>query len=695
MMPPAPSSRHRSEPGSRAPATLGLVLLAAAALAGCGRTRPNLVLITLDTTRADHLGAYGYAGAKTPTIDGLAREGFLFRRHLTPVPITLPAHTSLMTGLFPPVHTVRDNGTFYVPPSALTLAEVLQKAGYDTAAFVASFPLEKRFGLDQGFAHYDDRFYRDERDRARRDIEGLFFDERPARDVVDAALAYLEGRQQRPFFVWLHFFDPHQPQQPPAPFDIEFRDRPYDGEIAYVDSQLARFLAFLSARGDRERTVVALTADHGEGLGDHGELSHAILLHQATLHIPLVLAGPGVPQGETTAWTSATSVLATLLDLLHLPVPSSEQTGFGKPVGASLAPLLANGGQLPADGPPFTAYFETIAPRTSQGWSQLTGWMQGDLRYIYGPSPALYDLAADPRESRDLVASRPESAGRLRYELSRYLAANETRRAGQAAQAVDAETVARLAALGYLQTSLDDLAKVDDMLAVEGLPDPRQRVIDISAFSEAKAAMAKQRWSVAEGLWKGLLRRSPEHVFAYRGLAVIYAAAHDWDRCFAILDEGIAKVASSNDLRRLKGELLIENGRYAEGLDVLTAMSEESVEAATWLGIAYQGVGDGERAKQAWRAGLDLDPENRWLHLYLANQLASERDFATAEATYRELLRAAPYFPLAYYNYGRMLIDAGRRAEARPILERAAALSPQHAATRAALAELEAGGGTP
>lgn len=653
---------------------------------GCGRDRPNVLLLSLDTTRADHLGAYGYAQAKTPAIDALAAQGFRFERHLTPVPITLPAHTSLFTGLFPPTHTVHDNGTFYVPPSSLTLAEVLAAEGYDTAAFVGSFPLERRFGLDQGFAHYDDRFYASESDRQRRENPGLFFDERPAGAVVDAALAHLGRPGQsagQPFFAWLHFFDPHQPQAPPSPFDLEFRERPYDGEIAYVDSQLARLFAELKKRGQWDNTLVILTADHGEGLGEHGELTHAILLHQATLHIPLILAGPGVPVGTTRNWTIATEVFDTVLDL----VGAEAETG---PIarGPSLHPMLENGGAPRPQGDPFTAYFETIAPRTSQGWSQLTAAMRQDLRYVHSPRPELYDLDADPHETTNLIAAQPEAAARLLVELRRFLKATETRTVGDAAGAIDPETVARLAALGYLQSSLDDLRQVDDLLAVEGLTDPKDRVIDINLFSEAKAAMSKGRWQLAESLWAEVLRRSPESVFAYRGLAVLAAMSHDWAKSQAVLDEGLARVPSSADLKRLKGQLLVESGRFAEGLAVLQTMKADSVEAYTWLGVAFQGVGDSERAKEAWRAGLKLDAKSSWLRLYLGNRLAVEGAFAEAEPFYQGLLADHPYFPLGWYNYGRMLIDAGRLAEARPLLTRAAELAPQHAPTQAALAHL-------
>lgn len=680
MMPTLPPCRIRG---------VGLAALALAAFSAiaCGGGRPNVLILTLDTTRADRLGAYGYTLGKTPAIDRLAREGFVFKRHMTPVPITLPAHTSLFSGLYPPTHTVHDNGTFFVPPSTLTLAEVLADEGYDTAAFVASFPLERRFGLDQGFAHYDDRFFLNDADRRRRETPGLFFDERPAGAVVDAALAHLGERRQegKPFFAWLHFFDPHQPQLPPAPFDVEFRERPYDGEIAYVDSQLARLFGELKKRGDWDNTLVILTADHGEGLGEHGELTHAMLLHQATLHIPLIVRGPKIPLGESGEWTMATQVFDTVLDLLDLEAEPGDHSR-----GPSLSPLLANAGRWPGGTSPFVAYFETIAPRTSQGWAQLTAFMEEDRRYVHGPNPELYDLEGDPKESNNLVDEEPRVASRLLLELRRFLKESEVKSVGDAAGAIDPETVARLAALGYLQHSLDDLQRVDDLLDIAGLADPKERVIDINLFSEAKSAMMQQRWPLAESLWNEVLRRSPENVFAYRGLAILAAIGQDRPKALSVLEEGLRRVPSSTDLKRLKGQLLVETGRFAEGLVVLESIPADSVEAWTWLGAAYQGMGNFERAKATWKEGLKLDPRSSWLRLYLGNRLAAEGAFAEAEVFYKGLLADHPYFPLGWYNYGRMLIDAGRFEEARPMLERAAEIAPQHTLTQAALAHLAA-----
>lgn len=665
--------------------TLLITLLTLSVLPACQRApRPNLVVISMDTTRADRLGAYGHAAARTPHIDALAKEGFVFRQHLTPVPITLPAHTSLFTGLYPPTHTVHDNGTFTVPDSAVTLAEVLHEAGYDTSAFVGAFPLAKQFHLDQGFTHYDGDFEEQRRERrAQRQAQvDIYFDERPAHEVVDAAIRYHRERDTGPFFTFLHFFDPHHPLIPPAPYDLEFRQQPYDGEIAYVDAQLGRFFAFLKERQDWDNTIIVVTADHGEGMGEHGELTHAILLHQATLHIPLILRGPTVPHGETTAWTNATQVFATLLELLGVPVPALTPAP-----SASVVPLLVNQGVPPPNWPEFTAYFETIAPRTTQGWSQLVGWMQGDWRLVHGPRSELYDLRADPQETQNRFGSSAPRQDTMLTTLRQFLQQHETRRVSESVSTLDAETRQRLAGLGYVQFDESTLKEFDDLLDVAERIDPKDRVIDITLYSTAKDAMARGNWNLALTLHQELIRRSPQHWLAYQSLAMLYGVIKDWEQCLRYLALAVKYQPDNADLQRFHGAILIEMGRWQEGIDVLRARKEpeQSVELCMWIGTGYERLGQGEMAREWYAKGLRLAPKDRWLRLYLANSLATEGRTEEAEGMYRALIADAPYFPLTFYNYGKLLLDRGEDQRAAGLLRRAAELAPSHAMTQTAL----------
>lgn len=640
----------------------------------------DVVLISMDTTRADRLGAYGHRGAHTPAIDSLARDGFLMRRHLTPVPVTLPSHSSLMTGLFPPSHGARDNGLFVVDQEPSTLAEVLSAAGYHTLAVVGAYPLAKRFGLDQGFEVYDDRL--EERNWRER---GLYFAERPAVRVLDAALEHLGKLDtSSPYFLFLHFFDPHQPQMPPSPWDRRFVGDPYDGEIAAVDEQIGRLLEYLEKRGTLDRTLIVLTADHGEGLGEHGELTHAVLLHQATLHIPLILKGPGVPQGETSEWTVSTEVFLTVLDLVGAKAPP----GRFAP-GSSLQPLLAAGGRAPEGFRRFEAYFETLSPQTSQGWAPLAAFMKNNWRYVNAPRPELFDLDADPREELDRSATEKQIATSLRAELVEKLKELEARPLGESLKTVDAEVVAQLAALGYLHADPTHLRRLDGVLAVEGLDDPKDRVVDISLYSEAKAATAAGRLPLAERLWRQLIDRSPNNAQAYAGLAVIFGQAGDWNRCFETLDAGLFVRPDSIELLRLKGELLIEVGGAQQGFDILSSLPVDSTRAATWLGVAHAQLGRPEEAEKLYLKGLEIEKDQQWLLLYLANSRASRKAYPEAEQTFLHLIEVAPYFYLAHFNYGLMMNELGRKDEAIAFFERARRLNPDHEPTRRALAELK------
>ena len=280
-----------------------------------GVERPNVVLVTLDTTRADHLGCYGDADARTPAIDGLATGGILFSQAATPAPLTLPAHASILTGLYPTYHGVRLNGTTALGPDRTTLAEVFSERGYRTGAFVGAFVVDGRWGLNQGFATYDDRF--DLGKFKRLDLAAV---QRPGNEVVDAALEWLNGRRDQPFFAWIHLYDPHSPYEPPEPFRTQHGARGlaglYDGEIAFADQQVGRLVSWLETAGLTGRTIVVIAGDHGEGLGSHGEGTHGFFLYDYALHVPLIISTPfdQLRGGRVDDQVSLVDVFPTVLD---------------------------------------------------------------------------------------------------------------------------------------------------------------------------------------------------------------------------------------------------------------------------------------------------------------------------------------------------------------------------------------------
>ncbi|MEM6456594.1 MAG: sulfatase, partial [Acidobacteriota bacterium] len=308
----------------------GLAAAAGLVALGCAPAPPpawNVLIVTFDTTRADHLGAYGHRGARTPVVDGLAADGVLFEHTYATVPITLPSHTTIMTGKVPLTHGVRDNGLFTVGAEQETLAEILGARGYRTAAAIGAFPLTAQFGLDQGFELYDDHVSADFEDlygdRVVPKAE-LFFDERKAARVNEAALPWLEENADAPFFLWLHYFDPHYPHDPPPPYDQLFAHEPYDGEIAYADESLGVMLDHLERLGVRDRTLVVFTADHGEGRGEHNESTHSMLVYNSTMRVPLIVAVPGgQPAGRRVdERVSTVDILPTVLDLLGIAPPA-------------------------------------------------------------------------------------------------------------------------------------------------------------------------------------------------------------------------------------------------------------------------------------------------------------------------------------------------------------------------------------
>ncbi len=353
--------------------------------------RPNLLLITLDTTRADHLGCYGRADAATPNLDALARSGARFEQALSPAPLTLVSHATMLTGLAPRRHGVRDNVVFRLDASHPTLASILGERGYATAAVVAAAVLDRSTGLARGFDSYDDRVRIGERSE-------FNFEERAASQVTDAARTLLQDLKP-PFFLWVHYYDPHAPYVPPEPYAGRFAGRPYDGEIAFMDEGIGGLVAALRAKGLERTTVVAVAGDHGESLGEHGEDRHDLFVYQATQRVPLLIAGPGVPaRRRVGANVGLVDLLPTLLDLLGLPAPARID-------GRSLVPMLASGGKAMSIEDPKRGYeMESFFPAYSYDWAPPLALVSGRFKYVALPRPELYDLVADRSETRDLLA---------------------------------------------------------------------------------------------------------------------------------------------------------------------------------------------------------------------------------------------------------------------------------------------------
>jgi len=407
--------------------------------------RPNFVLITIDTLRADRLSSFG-SDVLTPNLDRLATEGALFTNASTTVPFTFPAHSSILTGTYPPHHGVRENVGYFLAEDTTTAAEMFAEAGWQTAGFVSAFVLDSRWGLGRGFDHYFDEF-----DLAAFENPNLASVQRPGDETIEAALAWLDGRDgaaaaDKPFFLWLHLYDPHDPYTPPEPYRSRYPRRPYEAEVAYTDALVGGFIEELTSRGLLEESVVVVTSDHGEGLGDHGEVFHGFFVYDSTVHVPLILRLPGqVAAGTTVAEAvSHVDIVPTLLDLAGLEIPDAIQ-------GRSLLPTLVERaeGATVADTEPMV-YAESFYPLHHYGWAPLRVLRSTSYKYIEAPTREVYDLRTDPGEESNLADVDRRITGPMARALVDMAARLEEGAVAVEAPDLDEQTLAQLRALGYL-----------------------------------------------------------------------------------------------------------------------------------------------------------------------------------------------------------------------------------------------------
>ncbi len=608
--------------------------LSAVALVACGGEddgagardvgdRPDVLLVTLDTLRTDRVGAYGHEGGATPRLDALAARGTLFEQAYSPAPMTLPAHASLMTGLLPPEHGARVNGLHRLADDVPTLAERLSAEGFRTGAFVAAFVLDEQFGLARGFDVYDD----DLTDAYEQVVSEQLSVYRPGEHVVDSALAWLDSLGDDPFFAWVHLYDAHFPWHPHGGGDDDAAGT-YEGEVAYADAQLGRLLDDLRARGRLDDTLVVVVADHGEGLGDHGELEHAYLLDEEVLHVPLVIAGPGVAEGaRVPSLVPTEDVQPTLLDLLGLADDDARTR--------SLVPAL-RGARIEHR----ASYAETDLPWTAFRWAPQRSLTTADWTYVRTPQLELYDRATDRAGYCNLAESRKDVLAELERALSALEAGFDVRESDVAE--VGAEELEQLAALGYVAGVATDV------------PDHWRELADVKQRLAVKARAAELRRRVAEGaidprerleLAMRLVEQSPEtpafhdHVGAAHAELGDLAAAVPWY-------ERVVELAPTD-----------AGAHYALG-DTLQLLGR-TADARTHLEMA-----------------LELDPGFAPAHVGMGNVFRDEGRVDLAAGAYSEALRLRPDYPEAFFNRAVTFLDRGLPERARADLERALVRRP-------------------
>lgn len=636
-----------------------LALLVLFAAAGCRRApRPNVLVITIDTLRADHLGCYGFPLARTPRIDGLAGEGVRCANAISAAPITMPAHSSIFTGLFPPAHGVRDNGAYALGEGAVTLAEHLRSAGYTTHAFVSALVLNRRYNLTQGFETYDDDLWAED------DPKLFMIRERQAPKTADRFLQWFgqwDRDRKQPFFSWVHFFDPHQPYRP-APADLALAVSPYDAEIAGVDRQIGRIVDTLRARGVLDNTLLIVTADHGESLGEHGEQTHAIFVYDATLHVPLIVRypaafAPSVYSGPV----RSVDIVPTILGILSLP--GGDKTD-GRDLGAALR------GKEPP--PALPQYSESLLSEVGFGMAPLFAVRDGGYKYIRAPRPELYDLRNDPRELHDLHTSLPRIAARLDAELTQLTNDSMRHAVRAAASPVTRETEESLQALGYL-------AAQSERSSMQGI-DPKDGLPLHNKLEAARHLAQQRRWDEAEKLLTEVVAVTPRNVSAINILGLIGVKTGDAEKAIRYYQQSLAIDPKQFRVYGVLGGIAMTRGdldgatrQFRAALDV----NPHFAEALTNLGFVESLRGHTAEAEAWYRKGIAADPTFPRVYRRLGDLYYERGDFARASDNYQKVLRIVPSDVRAAIQAGNCARRLGRTAEAERLFLSAEKLRPE------------------
>jgi arylsulfatase A-like enzyme/Flp pilus assembly protein TadD len=651
------------------PALLALSAILVLCGTACDRapsapSRPNLLLITLDTTRADHLGCYGSKTAETPRLDRLAKEGLLVEHAIGVAPVTLPSHASILTGLYPPRHGVRDNADFRLPDSETTLAEHLRAHGYATEAVVGSIVLSGALGVQQGFEGYDEpRASAMGTGGAAAPVTRIV--ERSAAGVTDAAIGALDRVGTRPFFLWAHYYDPHQAYAPPEPYAQRFSGRLYDGEIAYMDAQIGRLLDDLERRDLLDRTLVVVTADHGESLGDHGEETHGIFVYDAAIRVPLLLRLPGaILEGrKATRLVSGVDLVPTALDLLGLPPLAGVH-------GTSFAAAARGGAETPRE----PAYAEAIYPERMYGWSPTYSLQDAATKFIEAPEPELYDLRTDPGELRNLAAERPEDVaqwrGRMEAAIGGFGKADPS-----AESPMDAEARERLASLGYLSGGSGKVVR-------KTRPDPKRLVAVNQKFVRATTLISEGRHPEALKLLDEVIEADPENPAALSLGGTLSFWSGKREHGLAQLEAAARSAPGVFDNQWNLANALHVSGKLAEAASVYRAalaVQPHSAEAHYGLAQVHVAQGDGPGAVKEYNEAIRLGLATPAVRAALAAALAATGDAAGAEAGLRAAVQADPSLTEAWNKLGVLAARAGRREEARDHYAKAMVADPDNA----------------
>ena len=615
----------------------------------------NILLVTLDTTRADRIGCYGYEEAKTPNMDSLALDGVVFSNAYCQVPLTLPSHCSVLTGTYPLYHQVHNNGFYYLSPSCLTLAEILKERGFKTAAFVSSFTVDSRFGIDQGFDFYDDKFMEEE-------ILKNFTSERKAEKVFASFSNWLDENYRQKFFCWIHFFDPHVPYDPPPPFKEEFSGRPYDGEIAYMDHYIGKMLEKIKEKNIADNTLIILAGDHGEAFGEKNEVDHGFFIYDVTLRVPLIFYSQNyLPKGlVVNARVRLIDIMPSILEMLTFPAGKEIQ-------GVSLFPYIE--GRKNDDLP---AYIETYSPRENHGWSELIGLIRNEWKYIQAPKPELYNLKSDPQEEKNVIYLEKKVASAMMQELKdtiqKFSSEKEVRK-----KKLTAEERERLRSLGYLGRVLSE------NVSIKPLPDPKDKIGEYLLFFQGNMYEIKGDLQKATKYYEELLRLNPNAPQNYVHLAFAYQKMKKTKEAIQVFKQGQERIPDSLIILSGLSFSYFRAGKFKEALEtnqVILKLDPKFFDALFISGNIMWKNRKWAEALDYFEKAVEIEPENKVLQLRYAFCLAAVGKSKEALRIYKRLKQEYPGDYRVYRDLAIAYNSMGNFDMARESLKRAVEINP-------------------